>query len=91
MAFQGVPALYINAFVGGSNDMQGVESTGRTRSINRGHWQLDELNTTLGTEGNEQSIIFFDPNVLTASCLLQQKLAAFTPTTLTPLILFMKT
>ena len=58
MAFQGMPALYINAFVGGSNDMQGVESTGRTRSINRGHWQLDDLNTILATETNEQSIIF---------------------------------
>ena len=76
MAFQGVPALYINAFVGGSNDMQGVESTGRTRSINRGHWQLDDLNTTLGTEGNEQSVIF---SALCKSLELRGAQSAFAP------------
>ena len=62
LAFQGIPALYFNAFVGGLNDLQGVESTGRTRSINRGHWQLDDLKTILATETNEQSIIFAELN-----------------------------
>ena len=62
LAFQGIPALYLNAFVGGLNDLQGVESTGRTRSINRGHWQLDDLKTILATETNEQSIIFAELN-----------------------------
>ena len=61
LAFQGIPALYLNAFVGGLNDA-GVESTGRTRSINRGHWQLDDLKTILATETNEQSIIFAELN-----------------------------
>ena len=62
LAFQDIPALYLNAFVGGLNDLQGVESTGRTRSINRGHWQLDDLKTILATETNEQSIIFAELN-----------------------------
>ena len=62
LAFQGIPALYLNAFVGGLNDLQGVESTGRTRSINRGHWQLDDLKTILATETNEQSIMFAELN-----------------------------
>ena len=62
LAFQGIPALYLNALVGGLNDLQGVESTGRTRSINRGHWQLDDLKTILATETNEQSIIFAELN-----------------------------
>ncbi|MEC8071408.1 MAG: alpha-amylase family glycosyl hydrolase [Pseudomonadota bacterium] len=62
LAFQGIPALYLNAFVGGLNDLQGVESTGRTRSINRGHWQLDDLKSILATETNEQSIIFAELN-----------------------------
>ena len=58
MAFQGIPALYINALVGGLNDLQGVESTGRTRSINRGSWNLEPLLTTLNSDANDQSIIF---------------------------------
>ncbi|HBK13281.1 MAG TPA: alpha-amylase [Gammaproteobacteria bacterium] len=58
MAFQGIPALYINALVGGLNDLQGVESTGRTRSINRGSWNLEPLLTTLNSDANNQSIIF---------------------------------
>ena len=58
MAFQGVPALYINALVGGLNDLQGVESTGRTRSINRGYWDLESLLATLNNDASSQSIIF---------------------------------
>jgi sucrose phosphorylase len=58
MAFQGVPALYINALVGGLNDLQGVESSGRTRSINRGHWEIETLTATLDNEASTQSIIF---------------------------------
>jgi sucrose phosphorylase len=58
MSFQGVPALYINALVGGLNDLQGVESTGRTRSINRGYWHLDPLLSTLNDDSSSQSVIF---------------------------------
>ena len=58
MAFQGVPAIYINALVGGLNDLQGVESSGRTRSINRGHWELANLTELLDNDANSQSIIF---------------------------------
>ena len=58
MAFQGVPAIYINALVGGLNDLQGVESSGRTRSINRGHWELANLTELLDNDASSQSIIF---------------------------------
>ena len=58
MAFQGVPAIYINALVGGLNDLQGVESSGRTRSINRSHWELANLTELLDNDANSQSIIF---------------------------------
>lgn len=76
LAFQGIPALYLNAFIGGLNDLQGVESTGRTRSINRGHWQLDDLKTILATETNEQSIIFAELN---RSLEIRGSQPAFTP------------
>ena len=58
IAFQGVPALYFNALVGGLNDIRGVESSGRTRSINRGHWDLENLTATLDNKTSDQSIIF---------------------------------
>ena len=40
------------------NDLQGVESTGRTRSINRGYWHLEPLLATLNNDSSSQSIIF---------------------------------
>jgi sucrose phosphorylase len=43
LAYQGVPGIYLNAMVGTLNDHREMESTGRTRSINRGHWNIDEL------------------------------------------------
>ena len=38
-SFQGMPALYIHSLLATTNDLDLVEQTGRTRSINRGHWQ----------------------------------------------------
>ena len=47
LSFQGTPALYIHSLLGTLNDLDLVEQTGRTRSINRKHWQLRELNSLL--------------------------------------------
>ncbi len=47
MSFQGVPALYIHSLLATPNDLGLVEQTGRTRSINRGRWKLDELEAEL--------------------------------------------
>ena len=76
MAFQGLPALYINALVGGSNDHQGVESSGRTRSINRGHWQLETLSDQLASPSDPQAIIF---NALCHSLSVRGEQPAFAP------------
>ena len=43
LSFQGSPAIYIHSFLGTQNDLELVEQTGRTRSINRRKWQLDAL------------------------------------------------
>jgi len=50
LSFQGTPALYIHSLLGTLNDLDLVEQTGRTRSINRKNWQLDELNFLLASD-----------------------------------------
>jgi sucrose phosphorylase len=43
MEMQGIPAFYLNSVLGTSNDYQGVNATGRARSINRRLWCENEL------------------------------------------------
>jgi len=43
MTLQGVPAFYIHSLVATPNDRDGVEHTGRTRSINRKRWEYEYL------------------------------------------------
>ena len=53
LSFQGSPAVYIHSMLGTLNDLDLVEQTGRTRSINRRKWQSAELNAELS---NAESI-----------------------------------
>ncbi len=53
MSFQGAPAIYIHSLLATLNDLGLVGETGRTRSINRGRWRLDDLEERLS---NPQSI-----------------------------------
>ncbi len=55
LSFQGSPALYVHSLLASSNDLDLVEQTGRTRSINRGHWQLDELQARLADPESPQA------------------------------------
>ena len=55
LSFQGMPALYVHALLASGNDLELVEQTGRTRSINRGHWSMHELESRLADEGSVQS------------------------------------
>lgn len=43
MTLQGIPAFYIHSLVATPNDLDGVEKTGRTRSINRRKWDYEYL------------------------------------------------
>lgn len=43
MTLQGIPAFYIHSMVAAPNDRDGVEKTGRTRSINRRKWDYEYL------------------------------------------------
>jgi sucrose phosphorylase len=42
-ALEGIPAIYFQSLVGSHNDHERVEMTGHARSINRHHWEYDEL------------------------------------------------
>lgn len=43
MTLQGIPAFYIHSLVATPSDRDGVEKTGRTRSINRKSWDFEYL------------------------------------------------
>lgn len=43
MTLQGIPAFYVHSLVATPNDLDGVEKTGRTRSINRRKWDYEYL------------------------------------------------
>ena len=59
LSLQGIPALYINSLTATPNDLYGVEVTGRTRSINRKKWLLDELKTQLDTPHTPNHEVFY--------------------------------
>ena len=43
LGMRGIPAVYIHSLLATPNDLAGVERTGRTRSINRRKWFIEEL------------------------------------------------
>ena len=55
LAFQGVPTLYIHSLLATPNDLDLVEQTGRTRSINRSHWRLENLEAQLADPDSMQA------------------------------------
>ncbi len=55
LSFQGMPALYVHSLLATPNDLDLVEQTGRTRSINRGHWELSCLEARLADPESAQS------------------------------------
>lgn len=50
MCLQGVPAFYVHSLTATPNDREGVEKTGRTRSINRRKWDYEYLQALIGSE-----------------------------------------
>lgn len=76
LAYQGVPGIYLNAMVGTLNDHREMESTGRTRSINRGHWNIDELAEALGHTQTHHSQVY---RALADSLALRSAQGAFSP------------
>jgi len=58
LALQGVPGIYIHSLLATPNDLQGVEVTGRTRSINRKSWRYEDLTELLDNPHTPNSEVF---------------------------------
>ena len=75
LSLQGIPALYLHSLLATSNDLDGVERTGRLRSINRRRWQLEELESVLAGEGDRGRVF----SELRALLSVRAKEPAFSP------------
>ncbi len=60
LVLQGIPAIYIHSFSATRNDIDGVERTGRTRSINRHTWDYNTLFNLLNDPDTTTSIVFHE-------------------------------
>ena len=78
MSLQGVPAVYIHSLLATPNYHEGVENTGRTRTINRRRWHLDELTPILDDQNSAAHVVF---NTLRKRLALRRSLPAFHPDT----------
>ncbi len=58
LALQGVPAVYFHSLVGTENDLEGMQSSGISRRINRRKFSLTELNERLNSEGTLANKVF---------------------------------
>ncbi len=58
LALQGVPAVYFHSLVGTENDLEGMQSSGIPRRINRRKFQLDELDDRLNDESSLSRKVF---------------------------------
>ena len=59
MALEGIPAFYLHSFLGAENDMQLLGKTGRNRSINRGRFDLRELERKLDDIDSNLHRVFY--------------------------------
>lgn len=58
MALMGMPGIYIHSLLGSRNDLAGVKSTGRARSINREQLRFDPLCAELADAQSRRSRVF---------------------------------
>ncbi|MBH0229424.1 sugar phosphorylase [Halobacillus yeomjeoni] len=58
LSVKGVPGIYIHSLLGSLNDQEGVDETGRYRSINREKLNRDRLESELDENGSLRSMIF---------------------------------
>ena len=57
-ALRGIPAVYFNSLAGAGNFLEGVERTGRVRTINRKKWKQSELCGLLDDENSVNHRVF---------------------------------
>ena len=76
LSLQGIPALYIHTLTGTLNDVEGVERSGRLRSINRRRWQRRELDLLLDSTATPTHDVF---NALSRLLARRRQEACFHP------------
>ena len=76
MALEGIPALYIQALLGASNDIEGVEKSGQNRAINRHRWDYEDLTARLDDPESTQSRVM---NELLRRIAVRRRQKAFHP------------
>lgn len=76
LAMQGIPAVYLHSLTASPNDLEHVEQTGRTRSINRRIWDKNELEYLLANPVTHQAEVF---NALTRMIRIRRDQPAFNP------------
>lgn len=59
LAITGVPGIYVHSLFGSSNDLIGVQETGRARTINRQKWLRGELEAVLANPNARGYKIFW--------------------------------
>ena len=55
LGMKGIPAVYFHSLVGTPNYLEGVETTGHARTINRRKWDIEELDAALDESGGVQA------------------------------------
>ncbi|GHC18506.1 sugar phosphorylase [Aidingimonas halophila] len=58
LALQGIPALYLHSLTATLNDHEGVERSGRLRSINRHQWEMKALDELLDSRNTPTREVF---------------------------------
>ncbi|WP_088032269.1 alpha-amylase family glycosyl hydrolase [Evansella clarkii] len=58
LSLEGVPGIYVHSLLGSDNYHEGVEETGRFRSINREKLNRSKLEAELNTEGSQRNEVF---------------------------------
>jgi sucrose phosphorylase len=58
LSLQGVPGIYFNSLLGSRNDIAGLKTSGRARSINRRKWDEAKLNHQISEEGGLTQQVF---------------------------------
>lgn len=76
LSLQGVPAIYLHSLLATGNDLERVERTGRTRSINRSQWSMDALMQQLSDHRTPHARVFDQYRQL---LVCRRRLPAFAP------------
>ena len=76
LALAGVPAIYYNSFLSTPNYSEGVEMTGRNRTINRRKWTIDEVNSRLDDPSEPAHHVF---EALASMIKVRRSTKAFSP------------